>query len=166
MSIGPQVVAEEEEYRVWLMRWANSPFAYNPLVSEPYRHSIVDTYLNEIGRYGVDYEYDRGYQQWEITQAYIYYSFSGPVALMAAKSGASAYAGYLMGIYPTVLIGLGAELAMDFGLFAAALTIVDPGHKWDGGMDELGGGMFGMGVDIGLATYKDRLNPSWAWWGK
>jgi len=164
MSLQSQSIDEEERlYLVWMSRWANSSYDYNSTLASFTRHSIVDTYLREIEP-RTDSAPGVGYKQWEVTQAYAYYAFSGPIGWMAAKSGMSAYGGYLLGIYPTFLAGLGAELAMDFGLFAAALTIIDPHHQWDGGMDELGDGMFGMGMDIGFATYQDRLNPSWAWW--
>jgi len=164
MSLPSRLTEEEEElYLVWISRWANSSYASNQTMASFTRHSIVDTYLGSIAS-RVDAPPGIGYQQWEITQAYAYYAFSGPVGWMAAKSGLSAYAGYLLGVYPSFLIGVGAEVAMDFGLFAAALTIIDPQHQWSGGLDELGGGMAGMGMDIGFATYQDRLNPSWAWW--
>jgi hypothetical protein len=107
---------------------------------------------------------DVDYLQWEITQAWIDYTFSGPMGLIAAKAVAQAGVGTALGIYPALATGLAIELGMDLGLVGIALTIVDPKHKWSGGLDELGGGMAGMGMDIGFATYESRLNPSWKFW--
>jgi hypothetical protein len=107
---------------------------------------------------------DADYLQWEITQAWMSYTFSGPMGLIAAKAVAQAGVGTALGVYPALATGLAIELGADLGVLGIGLTIVDPQHKWSGGMDELGDGMFGMGVDTGLATYEKRLNPSWAWW--
>jgi len=70
--------------------------------------------------------------------AFIDYTFSGPVELMAGKSGAQAALLTRAGMYRSLKVGLGYELGMDFLIMGAVLTLADPANKWEGGLDEWG----------------------------
>ena len=146
------------EEDAWM--WFSQPFVpglISPSTNSPYQYTRSQISSPDTGT-------DLDYLQWEITQAWLGYTFSGPMGLVAAKAVAQAGVGTALGIYPALATGLAIELGMDFGLLGIALTVVDPAHKWSGGIDELGGGMAGMGMDIGFATYENRLNPSWKFW--
>jgi len=163
---------KKKEEEAWL--WMSRPFSpgavpvpsagapagrilESVITKSPYQYTRSQTSSPDLGK-------DVDYLQWEITQAWLDYTFSGPMGLIAAKAVAQAGVGTALGIYPALATGLAIELGMDLGLVGIGLTVVDPQHKWSGGLDELGGGMFGMGMDIGFATYESRLNPSWKFW--
>jgi len=70
-------------------------------------------------------------------EAFIYYTFTGPTEFMAAKSGIQAAGASRLGFYGgSLLTALRWELALDFAVFGAVLTVFDPANKWKGGLDE------------------------------
>lgn len=157
MSLPPPLTEDEEElYRIWLARWV--PPAPLLHMESPYQYTRSDISQHTIPGN------DHGALQWEITQAWLSYTFSGPMGLMAGKAVTQAGAGTVLGIYPTFATAVAIEVGMDLGLLGIGLTIVDPQHKWSGGLDELGDGRFGEGMDVGFGTYEKRLNPSWKFW--
>lgn len=70
--------------------------------------------------------------------AFIHYTFSGPIELMAGKSIAQATVLTGLGFYGTLRLGIAIELGVDFTLLGMALTIADPADRWEGGADEWG----------------------------
>jgi hypothetical protein len=72
------------------------------------------------------------------SEAFVEYTFSGPVELMGAKSATQAGLLTALGTYPALRTGLAIELGMDFAIMGAVLTITDPANKWEGGLDEWG----------------------------
>ncbi len=70
--------------------------------------------------------------------AFIDYTFGGPIELMAGKSTAQAGLLTRTGLYATFRRGLSIEIAMDFAIAGAVLTVMDPANKWEGGADEWG----------------------------
>lgn len=70
--------------------------------------------------------------------AFIDYTFSGPLELMAGKSVAQAATLTALGTYSSLRVGVAIELGVDFALLGAVLTLADPANKWEGGADEWG----------------------------
>jgi len=76
----------------------------------------------------------------EFLMAFSDYTFGGPIELMALKSLTQAGLGTFFigtGIYATLGTAALFELAMDFLILGTAVTLVDPSHKWRGGVDDL-----------------------------
>ena len=72
--------------------------------------------------------------------AFYDYTFGGPIELMAGKSivqGAVLSSLVGTGVYGSLHGAIAFELAMDFLIFGAVLTVIDPSNKWGGGVDEL-----------------------------
>lgn len=70
--------------------------------------------------------------------AFIDYTFSGPLELMAGKSIAQAATLTALGTYSSLRVGVAIELGVDFAILGAVLTLADPANKWEGGADEWG----------------------------
>lgn len=81
--------------------------------------------------------------------AFIDYTFSGPIELMAGKSAAQAGFLTMTGLYSSFRLGLAIELGLDFAIVGAVLTVADPADKWSGGLDEWG---FAGGSDPNALT--------------
>jgi len=88
--------------------------------------------------------------------AFMEYTFAGPIELMAGKSTAQAGLLARLGAYSTFRAGLAIELGMDFAILGAVLTVTDPANKWSGGLDEWG--FFG-GNDPDLTVSTGGDNP-------
>jgi len=95
--------------------------------------------------------------------AYMDYTFGGPVELMGIKSGAQAGLLTRAGIYASFRQGLSAEIAMDFALVGAVLTLLDPANKWEGGADEWGA--FGGNDGESLPGTMSGEEPTPFMWG-
>jgi len=106
------------------------------------------SHYHDHGRGSYVYSFDRiipgpsmGY--WDekasgAANAFMEYTFAGPVELMAGKSTAQAGLLARLGAYQTFKVGLAYELGMDFAILGAVLTLADPADKWSGGLDEWG----------------------------
>jgi len=97
------------------------------------------------------------------SEAFYEYTFSGPVELMGAKSGAQAAFLTRAGLYSTLRVGIAVELGMDFAIVGAVLTATDPANKWEGGLDEWGfyGGNDPNSLTVGM---EDAATPAqWGW---
>ena len=70
--------------------------------------------------------------------AFIDYTFSGPLELMAGKSVAQGAGLTALGTYSSVRKGVAIELGVDFAIMGIVLTAFDPANKWEGGADEWG----------------------------
>lgn len=70
--------------------------------------------------------------------AFVDYTFSGPLELMAGKSAVQAGGLTAVGTYSSFRVGLAIELGVDFALLGMVLTLADPANKWEGGADEWG----------------------------
>jgi hypothetical protein len=95
--------------------------------------------------------------------AFYEYTFAGPVELMAAKSASQAGLLTATGVYGSLRTGLAVELGLDFALVGLALTIADPGNKWEGGLDEWG--VFGGTNQPSLPGTMSGEEPNAFMWG-
>jgi len=97
------------------------------------------------------------------SDAFIDYTFSGPVELMGAKSGIQAGILTRAGLYATFRGGLAIEIGMDFAIVGAVLTVADPADKWGGGLDEwgfLGGNQQGVSLP-GTMSAEEGSTAMW-----
>lgn len=95
--------------------------------------------------------------------AFMDYTFGGPVELMGIKSGAQAGLLSRAGVYATFRQGLSIEIAMDFAIVGAVLTLLDPANKWEGGADEWGA--FGGNDGVSLPGTMSGEEPTPFMWG-
>jgi len=72
------------------------------------------------------------------SDAFMRYTFSGPLDLMAGKSVVQAGVLTGVGTYSSFRLAVAVELGMDFAILGIVLTIADPGNLWEGGLDEWG----------------------------
>ena len=94
--------------------------------------------------------------------AFVEYTFGGPVELLAGKSLTQAAVLTGLGVYGTLRLGVAVELGMDFAIVGAAATATDPANKWEGGLDEWG--FFG-GNDPNALTVGMEGSATPAQWG-
>lgn len=94
----------------------------------------------------------------DMTGAFVDYTFAGPVELMGMKSGGQAVLLTRAGLYSTLSVGLAIEFGMDFAIVGAVLTLFDPGHKWQGGLDESADSLHGKDL-----TTWDTSQPLMHW---
>ena len=95
--------------------------------------------------------------------AFVEYTFGGPIELMAGKSLTQAAVLTGVGTYGSLKLGIGIELGIDFALIGAFLTATDPANKWEGGADEWG--FYGGNSQESLPGTMSGEEPTPFMWG-